>query len=126
MKALTGLQIGLVAHDGQALHLLDLATGVRDGPVPGDQLGGDIAAQLVARHWLITDARGQTQEVRGLAVVGHQPLLQPGERFQYSSWAQIATPQGSMSGRFLCVTEQAEVFYAPVPEFALAEPGLLH
>lgn len=87
---------------------------------------GDIAAQLVARHWLITDARGQTQEVRGLAVVGHQPLLQPGERFQYSSWAQIATPQGSMSGRFLCVSEQAEVFYAPVPEFALADQGLLH
>ncbi|TDP06497.1 ApaG protein [Roseateles asaccharophilus] len=87
---------------------------------------GDVAAQLIARHWTITDARGQVQQVQGLAVVGHQPYLQPGESFQYSSWAQIATPQGSMSGRFLCVTEQAEVFYAPVPEFALAEPGLLH
>jgi ApaG protein len=87
---------------------------------------GDIAAQLIARHWTITDAKGQVQEVNGLAVVGHQPYLTPGERFQYSSWAQIATPQGSMSGRFLCVSEQAEVFYAPVPEFALADQGLLH
>lgn len=87
---------------------------------------GDIAAQLVARHWLITDARGQTQEVRGLAVVGHQPLLQPGERFQYSSWAQIATPQGSMRGHYLCVTEAAEVFHAEVPEFLLAQAGSLH
>jgi ApaG protein len=87
---------------------------------------GDIAAQLVARHWQITDARGEVQEVHGLAVVGHQPLLQPGERFQYSSWAQIATKQGSMQGRYLCVTEAAEVFYAEVPEFALADSASLH
>ena len=90
-----------------------------------ENIGGE-PAQLIARHWQISDAKGGEQEVKGLAVVGHQPYLQPGESFQYSSWAQIATPQGSMSGRFLCVTEQAEVFYAPVPEFALAEPGLLH
>jgi ApaG protein len=87
---------------------------------------GDITAQLVARHWHITDTRGQTQEVRGLAVVGHQPLLQPGESFQYSSWASIATPQGSMHGRFLCVTEDAEVFWSEVPEFLLADSGSLH
>lgn len=87
---------------------------------------GDIAAQLVARHWQITDTQGTVQEVHGLAVVGHQPLLQPGDTFQYSSWAQIGTPQGSMQGRFLCVTEAAEVFYAEVPEFLLAEAGSLH
>lgn len=87
---------------------------------------GDIAAQLVARHWEITDARGQTQQVRGLAVVGHQPLLQPGEQFQYSSWASIATPQGSMRGRYLCVTEDAEVFWSEVPEFLLADSASLH
>ncbi|MEJ5999567.1 Co2+/Mg2+ efflux protein ApaG [Paucibacter soli] len=87
---------------------------------------GDIAAQLVARHWQITDARGEVQEVHGLAVVGHQPLLQPGERFQYSSWAQITTKQGSMKGRYLCVTEAAEVFYAEVPEFTLADSASLH
>jgi len=87
---------------------------------------GDVTAQLIGRHWTITDANGHTQEVHGLAVVGHQPLLPPGERFQYSSWAQIATKQGSMSGRYLCVTESAEVFYAEVPEFLLAEAGSLH
>ena len=87
---------------------------------------GDITAQLVARHWRIRDANEQEQEVKGLAVVGHQPLLAPGQRFQYSSWAQIATPQGSMRGRFLCLTEDAEIFYAEVPEFMLADAGSLH
>ncbi|OWQ83122.1 Co2+/Mg2+ efflux protein ApaG [Roseateles aquatilis] len=87
---------------------------------------GDITAQLVGRHWTIVDANGAEQEVHGLAVVGHQPLLQPGEKFQYSSWAQIATKQGTMSGRFLCVTDKADVFYADVPEFLLADVGSLH
>jgi len=80
----------------------------------------------VAREWTITDARGEVQEVRGLAVVGHQPLLQPGESFRYSSWAQIATPQGSMRGRYLCVSEDAQVFYADIPEFMLADTSHLH
>ncbi|HEY1092886.1 MAG TPA: ApaG domain, partial [Burkholderiaceae bacterium] len=71
-------------------------------------------------------SEGRRQEVRGLAVVGHQPFLKPGERFEYSSWAQIGTPQGSMSGRFLCVSENAAVFYSEVPEFALAAPSALH
>lgn len=87
---------------------------------------GDVTAQLVARHWHISDATGHVQEVSGLAVVGHQPLLPPGQKFQYSSWAQIGTPQGSMRGRFLCVTEEAEVFYTEVPEFMLADTSTLH
>lgn len=87
---------------------------------------GDITAQLIGRHWQITDTQGTVQTVDGLAVVGHQPLLAPGQSFQYSSWAQIGTPQGSMSGRFLCVTEAAEVFYTEVPEFLLADAGTLH
>ncbi|MFN0186909.1 MAG: Co2+/Mg2+ efflux protein ApaG [Aquabacterium sp.] len=87
---------------------------------------GDIAAQLVARHWLITDAKGRTNEVRGLAVVGHQPLLKPGEQFEYTSWTPIETPQGSMHGRFFCITADAHWFEAPVPEFALVAPGALH
>jgi ApaG protein len=87
---------------------------------------GDVAAQLVARHWVIVDAAGRTQEVRGLAVVGHQPLLKPGERFEYTSWTRIATPQGTMRGRYLCMTEHAEPFDAPVPEFMLAVPSALH
>ena len=87
---------------------------------------GDVAAQLVARHWVIVDATGHAQEVRGLAVVGKQPLLKPGERFEYTSWTRIATPQGTMRGHYLCMTEPAEPFDAPVAEFMLAVPSALH
>ena len=87
---------------------------------------GDIAAQLVARQWLITDAGGHTEEVRGLAVVGHQPLLQPGQQFEYTSWTRLATPHGTMRGTFFCMTEDARPFDAAVPEFALVQPDALH
>ena len=87
---------------------------------------GDVAAQLIARHWLITDHRGTVQQVRGLGVVGHQPLLKPGEQFEYTSWAQIGTPQGSMQGKFICITENAQWFDSPVAEFALADTAALH
>jgi ApaG protein len=87
---------------------------------------GDVMAQLIGRHWEISDARGQQQVVDGLAVVGHQPVLAPGQSFQYSSWAQISTPQGTMRGRFLCVTEGCEVFHAEVAEFLLADSASLH
>jgi ApaG protein len=87
---------------------------------------GDITAQLVGRQWLVTDADGRVDEVRGLAVVGHQPLLKPGETFEYSSWTRIATPHGSMRGIYFCMTEEAYPFDAPVPEFQLVFPGLLH
>ena len=87
---------------------------------------GGITAQLVARHWVITDATGHVEEVRGLAVVGHQPLLKPGEAFEYTSWTQVATPQATMRGTFFCMTEDAHPFDAPVPEFALVSPGALH
>jgi ApaG protein len=87
---------------------------------------GDQPAQLVAREWHICDARGTVQQVRGLAVVGHQPYLQPGQKFQYSSCASIATPQGTMRGRYLCVSEEAEVFYAEVAEFGLTDVSQLH
>jgi ApaG protein len=87
---------------------------------------GDITAQLVARHWVVTDANGNREDVRGLAVVGHQPLLRPGETFEYSSWTRIDTPHGSMRGTFFCMTEEARPFDSPVPEFALVFPGALH
>ncbi len=87
---------------------------------------GDITAQLVARHWVVTDANGDTEDVRGLAVVGHQPLLKPGEEFQYTSWTRIATMMGQMRGTYLCMTEEARPFDAAVPEFALVYPGALH
>ena len=87
---------------------------------------GDIPAQLIARHWLISDHHGHVSEVRGLAVVGHQPLLKPGEQFEYTSWTPIGTPQGSMKGTFFCITEDAHWFEAPVPEFALVDASALH
>ena len=87
---------------------------------------GGVAAQLVARHWVVTDAAGHVEEVRGLAVVGHQPLLKPGESFEYTSWTQLATPQGTMQGTFFCMTEDAHAFEAPIPPFTLARASALH
>ena len=87
---------------------------------------GDVTAQLVARQWLITDAHGRQEEVRGLAVVGHQPLLKPGESFEYSSWTRVDTPHGSMRGTYFCMTEDAHAFDAAVAPLTLARPGALH
>lgn len=87
---------------------------------------GDVTAQLVARHWRITNARGEQEEVRGLAVVGHQPVLKPGEQFEYTSWTRIDTPHGQMEGTFFCMTEHAHAFDAAVAPFALVYPGALH
>ncbi len=87
---------------------------------------GDVTAQLIARHWIVTDADGRREDVRGLAVVGHQPLLAPGEQFEYSSWTRIPTPHGTMRGTYYCMTEDARPFETPVPEFQLVYPGALH
>jgi len=87
---------------------------------------GDVTAQLVARHWIITDANGHVDEVRGLAVVGHQPLLKPGESFEYTSWTRLATPHGTMRGTYFCMTEDAHPFEAPILEFGLAVASSLH
>ena len=87
---------------------------------------GDVTAQLVARHWVITDAHGHVDEVRGLAVVGHQPVLKPGESFEYTSWTRLATPHGTMRGTFFCMTDDARPFDAPIAEFGLTLPSALH
>ncbi len=87
---------------------------------------GDITAQLIGRHWIIHDAKGQTDEVRGLAVVGHQPLLKPGEVFEYTSWTRLRTPNGTMRGTFFCMTEDAHPFDSPVHEFGLTLASALH
>jgi ApaG protein len=87
---------------------------------------GNVAAQLISRHWSISDANNQVQEVRGLGVVGEQPLLKPGERFEYTSGTSIATPVGTMSGSYQMVAEDGVHFDAPVPEFTLAMPRVLH
>lgn len=87
---------------------------------------GDIPAQLVSRHWIIADADDTVQEVRGLGVVGHQPLLQPGESFQYTSGCALPTPVGTMRGSYQMVAEDGTHFEADIPEFALAVPRVLH
>ncbi len=87
---------------------------------------GDVTAQLVARHWIIVDATGHTEEVRGLAVVGNQPVLRPGEDFEYTSWTRLATPHGTMRGTFFCMTEDARPFEATIGEFGLTLGSALH
>ena len=87
---------------------------------------GSIPAQLISRHWIITDARNQVQEVRGLGVVGAQPLLKPGESFEYTSGTAIATPMGTMRGSYQMVAEDGTQFDAPIPEFTLSVPRVLH
>ena len=87
---------------------------------------GSVAAQLISRHWIITDANNQVQEVRGLGVVGEQPLLKPAERFEYSSGTAIATPVGTMRGAYQMAAEDGLQFDAPVPEFTLSVPRVLH
>ena len=87
---------------------------------------GQVAAQLISRHWIITDAQGLVQEVRGLGVVGAQPLLQPGESFEYTSGASIATPVGTMRGSYQMVAEDGGRFEASIPEFTLSVPRVLH
>jgi ApaG protein len=87
---------------------------------------GTVGAQLVSRHWIITDSQGLVQEVRGLGVVGAQPLLQPGERFEYTSGTSIATPVGTMRGAYQMVAEDGTRFEAPIPEFTLSVPRVLH
>lgn len=87
---------------------------------------GEVPAQLIGRHWVITDATGHVEEVRGLGVVGHQPLLKPGERFEYTSWTRLNTPHGVMQGTYFCMTDAAEAFEAPIPAFTLARQQSLH
>lgn len=87
---------------------------------------GTVAAQLVSRHWVITDADDKVQEVRGLGVIGEQPYLRPGESFEYTSGAAIATPVGTMRGSYQMVAEDGTQFDAPIPPFTLAMPRVLH
>jgi ApaG protein len=87
---------------------------------------GSLAAQLISRHWIITDAQGLVQEVRGLGVVGAQPLLQPGETFEYTSGASIATAVGTMRGSYQMLAEDGARFEAPIAEFTLSVPRVLH
>lgn len=87
---------------------------------------GEVPAQLVSRHWIITDGDGSTSEVRGLGVVGLQPVLAPGGRHEYSSACPLQTPVGSMQGSFQMVTAGGEHFDALIAPFSLAMPGIVN
>jgi ApaG protein len=87
---------------------------------------GEEPARLLRRHWIITDANGKVQEVRGDGVVGEQPHLEPGRGFRYSSGAILETPVGTMEGSYQMVTDDGRNFDAPIAPFRLAMPGILH
>lgn len=87
---------------------------------------GVVPAKLLTRHWIITDANGKVQEVRGEGVVGEQPHIKPGEGFRYSSGAVLETPVGAMQGAYHLVNDQGETFDAPIAPFRLAVPGMLN
>ena len=87
---------------------------------------GSVAAQLISRHWLITDAANDIQEVRGLGVVGVQPLLRPGEQFEYTSGCVLPTPVGTMHGSYQMVAEDGTQFETLIPKFTLNMPRVLH
>ncbi len=85
---------------------------------------GEVAAQLISRTWNVNDSNGHTEKVRGLGVVGQQPLLKPGQAFEYTSGTRLRTPTGTMHGSFFCVAEDGEKFDTDIPMFVL--DGLSH
>ncbi len=87
---------------------------------------GDVAAKLMTRHWIITDANGNVQEVHGEGVVGEKPYLRPGETFEYTSGTVLETPVGSMQGSYQMITDNGLAFDADIPAFTLALPHTLH
>jgi ApaG protein len=87
---------------------------------------GGVPAKLLTRHWIITDANGKVQEVRGEGVVGEQPHLKPGQGFRYSSGAVLETPVGAMQGSYQMLADDGERFDTPIPPFTLAMPGIVH
>ena len=87
---------------------------------------GEVPARLLGRHWLITDANGVVQEVRGEGVVGEQPWLRPGESFEYTSGTVLGTPLGTMQGSYEMLADDGTRFDAPIPPFTLSVPRTLH
>ena len=87
---------------------------------------GNVPAQLVSRHWVITDANSKVLEVKGLGVVGQQPLLKPGESFEYTSGTHLETAVGTMRGTYQMIADDGKHFDAPIPLFTLSVPRVLH
>lgn len=86
---------------------------------------GDMALKLISRHWVITDSTGEINEVRGEGVVGQQPVLKPGDSYEYTSGSHLHSPLGTMHGTYQMITEEGEVFDAAIPVFRLMVPGVL-
>jgi len=121
-------------------HAIDIAVATRfldDQSVPEDQRyvfaytirihnSGEVPARLISRHWVITDANGKVQEVRGEGVVGEQPWLRPGEEFEYTSGAVLETALGTMHGSYQMVADDGTEFDAPIAPFTLSVPRTLH
>jgi ApaG protein len=80
---------------------------------------GEVAAQVISRTWNVNDANGHTERIKGLGLVGQQPLLKPGQKFEYTSGTRLRTPTGTMHGSFFCVAEDGEKFDTDVPMFVL-------
>lgn len=87
---------------------------------------GNVPAQLISRHWIIQEADGELQEVKGLGVIGEQPLLKPNEHFEYTSGTVLNSPIGEMRGTYQMVAEDGKAFDAIIPSFILAMPRVLH
>lgn len=85
---------------------------------------GDIATQLLGRHWIIEEASGERQEVKGLGLVGQQPLIPPGQKFSYNSGTRLGSPLGSMQGVYFCIAADTTRFELPIPPFVLKAEGL--
>ena len=80
---------------------------------------GNVTAQLISRTWNVNDSKGMHEKIKGLGVVGHQPLLKPGEEFEYTSGTRLRTPTGTMHGSYFCVAEDGEKFDVDIPMFVL-------
>lgn len=102
----------------QSYHFFSYQVGIKNT--------GSAPAQLVSRHWIITDALGRSEEVRGPGVVGLQPRIMPGTSFEYESACPLATSAGSMKGTYQMVSEDGETFSIEIPEFYLIAPQALH
>jgi ApaG protein len=116
--------------DAQAFYLADQSDEENDQYVFAYTIKitniGQIAAQVMTRHWFITDAENQVQEIRGVGVVGEQPVLKPGESFEYTSGSSINTIVGTMHGTYQMLAEDGTRFDAIIPEFTLSVPRVLH
>lgn len=129
-----------MSSEASSRHRVEVSARTRFLPEQSDEAGGrfvfaytitirntgTVAAQLISRHWIITDANGQVQEVRGLGVVGAQPRLAPGESYEYTSGTVLPTPVGTMRGSYRMNAEDGTAFDAPIPEFTLSVPRVLH